>query len=151
MNKQLYEKSKVLMVLHFFLAIGAIGGGSLFIIDPSGDLAGMSVTLLHGSPFRTYLIPGIILVLIFGVLPIVIGFSLLKRWEFALAERLNMYKEKYWAWTFSLYIGFALIIWIVVQVYIIKILSILHFICILLGVVIQIVTLLPRVQKKYTK
>lgn len=151
MNKREREKSTLLIALHFFLAIGAIGGGIIFIIDPSGELAGMSLSLLEGSPFQSYLMPGLILFFVLGILPSITGFSLIKRWEFKLAERLNMYKEKHWSWTFSLYIGFALIIWITVQVYIIKTLSMLHFIFILLGVVIQIVTLLPKVQRKYIK
>lgn len=151
MIKRKREKSILLIALHLFLAIGAIGGGIIFIIDPSGELAGMSLSLLEGSPFQSYLIPGLILFFILGILPSIVGFSLIKRWDFKLAERLNMYKEKHWSWTFSLYIGFSLIIWITVQVYIIKALSMLHFIFILLGVFIQIVTLLPTVQRKYIK
>jgi len=151
MIKRKREKSILLIALHLFLAIGAIGGGIIFIIDPSGELAGMSLSLLEGSPFPSYLIPGLSLFFVLGILPSIVGFSLIKRWDFKLAERLNMYKEKHWSWTFSLYIGFALIIWITVQVYIIKTLSMLHFIFILLGVFIQIVTLLPRVQRKYIK
>lgn len=111
----------------------------------------MSVSLLAGSPFQSYLIPGLILFFVLGILPLITGFSLIRRWDFKIAERLNIYKDKHWSWTFSLYIGFALIIWIIVQVYIIKTLSILHFIFILLGVLIQIVTLLPAVQRKYIK
>lgn len=151
MNNRGQKKSIILICLHFFLGIGAFGGAIIFFIDPSGELAGMPLSLLDESPFHSYLIPALILFFLLGVLPSVVGFSLMKRWDFQLAERLNIYKEKYWAWTFSLYIGFALIIWITVQVFIIKTLSILHFIFILLGIVIQIVTLLPATQKKYAK
>lgn len=151
MDKQRREKSIILVTLHFFLALGALGGGVIFIVNPSGELAGMPLALLEGSPFRSYLIPGLILFFVLGILPLLIGISLLNRWNFKLAERLNMYKEKHWSWTFSLYIGFALIIWITIQVYIIKTLSILHFIFIFLGLIIQIVTLLPAVQRKYIK
>lgn len=151
MNKQNRKKSIILIILHFFLAIGALGGGTIFIINPSGELAGMSVSLLDGSPFQSYFIPGLILFIIFGILPLIIGSSLIGKWDFKVAEKVNIYKEKHWSWTFSLYIGFALIIWITVQVYIIRTLSILHFIFILFGIVIQIVTLLPSVQKKYIK
>lgn len=145
------NKSIVLITLQFFLAIGAFGGGMIFIMDPTGSLAGMSQDLLEGSIFPSYLIPGLILICILGVLPSITALGLMKRWHWEWAESLNIYQDKHWSWTFSLYIGFALIIWITVQVLIIKTLAILHFIYICLGLIIQMITLLPRVQRKYTK
>lgn len=143
------ENAKLLIFLHFFLAIGAIGGGGILIISPNGDMAQLPVSLLDGSPFQSYLIPGILLFVVFGIIPIIIALGLMKRWEWQLAQTLNIFKQQYWAWTFSLYIGFALIIWITIQVAIIKDLSILHFIYIFYGLLIQLITLLPYVQSKY--
>ena len=151
MNKSKPEKSIVLIGLHFFLAVGALGGGVIFIIDPSGGLAGMSTTLLEGSFLRNYLIPGLILVGILGILPIITALGLIKKWDCPMLESLNIYKDKHWSWTFSLYIGFILIIWITIQVFIIRTLAMLQFIFIFLGMIIQFVTLLPSVQRKYMK
>ncbi|WP_160297263.1 hypothetical protein [Paenibacillus sp. IHBB 10380] len=38
-----------------------------------------------------------------------------KRWNWVVAKKLNLYQDKHWSWTVSLYSGFALIIWITVQ------------------------------------
>lgn len=151
MNEYKRKKSILLVSLHLFLAVGAIGGGIILLIDPSGELAGISLLLLDGSLFNSYFIPGLILFLLLGILPIIVATGLIKQWDSIWLEKLNIYKTKHWSLTFSLYIGFALIIWIIMQVFIIKTLFILQFIFIMLGIIIQIVTLLPLVQRNYLK
>ncbi len=145
------ERSILLVVLHSFLAVGAIGGGLLFIVSPSGDLSGLPVSLLDSSPFRSYLIPGLILFFALGALPAIVAFGLVKQWSWGLAQRLNIYKDRHWSWTFSLYVGFILIVWIVAQVALIKELAVLQLIFISLGLIIQIVTLLPGTQRRYSR
>ena len=53
-------------------------------------------------------------------MPLLIALGLYRKSDWLLAEKLNIFHEKHWSWTFSLYIGFALIIWITVQVFIIQ-------------------------------
>lgn len=145
------KNANFLVFLHSFLAIGALFGGLFLMIDSNGELSGLPLSLLEGSLFKSYLIPGLILFFMLGIIPAITAIALIKRWNFRFAESLNLFKDKHWSWTFSLYLGFILIIWIVIQVAIIKDLSILHFIYIILGLIIQIVTLLPKTQNKYIK
>ena len=141
--------SKLLMLLHGLLGIGAIGGGGVLIIDPSGGLIKMPITILENSPFNSFLIPGIILFAVLGVLPLIIAFALGTKWQWKAANRLNLFTDRHWSWTFSLYIGFALIIWITVELFYINGIALLHIVYIFLGLAIQAVTLLPAVQKHY--
>lgn len=143
------ERSWALIMLQGFLAIGAIIGGGALIIDPSGNLVKMPNSMLEHSPFGSFLIPGIILLLVLGVMPMIIAISLLRRTHWEIGEKLNLYSNQYWGWTFSLYTGFALIIWIMVQVYWIQHISVIHLVYFAWGVGIQIVTLLPEVQRRY--
>ncbi|MGX1829075.1 hypothetical protein ACWIE6_12520 [Paenibacillus taichungensis] len=143
------ERSWALIMMQGFLAIGAIIGGGALIIDPSGDLVKMPDSLLEHSPFGSFLIPGIILLLVLGVMPMIIAISLLRRTHWEIGEKLNLYSNQYWGWTFSLYTGFALIIWIMIQVYWIQHVSVIHLVYFAWGVGIQIVTLLPDVQRRY--
>lgn len=146
------QKSSLLLVfLHSFLAIGALFGGMFLIVDSHGELSGLPLSLLEGSLFNSYLIPGIILFSMLGIIPAITAIALVKGFHWNLVERLNLFKDKHWSWAFSLYIGFVLIIWIIIQVAIIKELFILHFIYIFLGLIIQIVTLLPITQRIYSK
>lgn len=144
------DKSYLLAAMHGLLGLGAVVGGLLLMIDPSGRLLNMPVSLLEKSPFSHFFIPGMILLLVLGVLPIVICIALLGRVHWMLAEKLNLYPERYWAWTFSLYTGYALLIWIIVQVYVIQTVSFIHLLYFAWGLGIQIVTLLPDIQRKYT-
>lgn len=136
----------VLCVLHFLLGIGAIFGGGAFIIDPSGELLGIPIQLLEGSFLGNFLLPGIILFFLFGVLPIYLSFAIIKQWSNAMFNAMNLFKDKHWSWTFSLYAGYGICIWIVVQVYIISGIYTIHLVYFFWGICIQIITLLPRSQ-----
>ena len=50
-----------------FTGINAIIAGFLFIIDPSGSKIGLTTDYLQTSPFKNYLIPGIILFTLIGL------------------------------------------------------------------------------------
>ncbi|KQY82792.1 hypothetical protein ASD24_15165 [Paenibacillus sp. Root52] len=144
-------RSWLLAMMHGILGIGAIAGGIMLIIDPTGDAIGLPNTLLEHSPFANFLIPGILLMLVLGVLPMIIGISLIRHIHSALCEKLNLFPDRYWGWTFSLYTGFALLIWIMAQVYWIQAASLIHLIYFAWGIGIQIVTLLPGIQRRYSQ
>jgi hypothetical protein len=140
----------ILIFLHVFLGIGAVFGGLALTIDPSGNLIHMPVTLLEHSPFRSFLIPGVILLVGLGAFPLLLSYALITGWTFQAARKLDIFDGLHWAWNFSLYIGFALIIWISVQVFLINAVDVIHIFYIALGLAIQATTLLPSVQKYYT-
>ncbi|WP_434749926.1 hypothetical protein [Paenibacillus amylolyticus] len=108
------DKSYLLAAMHGLLGIGAVAGGLLLMIDPSGRLLNMPVTLLEKSPFSDFFIPGMILFMVLGICPIVICIALVRRVHWTLAKKLNLYPERYWALS------------------------------------IQMVTLLPDIQRRYT-
>jgi hypothetical protein len=62
--------ARLAVVLEIFLGIGALFGGGVFILAPDGHLLGMTTQTLAGSPFRSYLVPGILLFLFVGVAPL---------------------------------------------------------------------------------
>ncbi|HUI31600.1 MAG TPA: hypothetical protein VLX91_15425 [Candidatus Acidoferrales bacterium] len=146
-NRLLTEK--ILVVMHILLGVGAMFGGLTFIIDPSGRLMKMPVEFLKNSPFNSFLIPGIILFLIVGILPLVVAYALTTKRRWRMADLLNIFPEMYWGWTFSLYIGFVLVIWIALEAFYIGVMAAVHLGYILYGLAIQAVTLLPSVQKNY--
>jgi len=105
----------ILLILLAFLGLGAIGGGGALIVSPTGKLLGMPLSMLKNSPFNNFFVPGIILFSIFGITPIMLIFFLLKRTEYKLVEKFNFFTDMHWAWTCSIYIAFALIIWIQIE------------------------------------
>jgi hypothetical protein len=108
----------ILLILLDFLGVGAVFGGALLIVSPSGKLLGMPLSMLDKSPFTDFLIPGLILFVVLGLAPCGLVFALLKKPVSAMADRLNVYPDMHWAWTGSIYVAFALIIWIQVELFV---------------------------------
>ncbi|MNO63841.1 hypothetical protein D3C76_545580 [compost metagenome] len=139
-----------LYILLIFLGVGALAGGGAMVIDPSGDLIHIPTSMMKRSPFSDFLIPGSLLFIVFGVLPLLVVYGLIKRPQWGLVKRLNPFKKLYSFWAWSLYIGFGQIIWITVQTYMLNSVAIVHLIYISLGLLIQAVTLLPSVQSYFS-
>jgi hypothetical protein len=90
-----------LIALTAFQALGAIGGGIGLIQDPIKNI-GIPLSILQGSPFKDYLIPGIILLVLVGLFPLVPLYGLIRR--------------RRWGWWLELAAGGALIIWIIAEI-----------------------------------
>jgi hypothetical protein len=93
----------VMMGLILFQGISGLFGGIALVNDPSGELLQMPLSMLEGSPFDTFLIPGIILLTILGIFPMVVYYGL--------------WKHRIWSWTGALIVSIALIIWIGVEIW----------------------------------
>jgi hypothetical protein len=132
----------LLITLLAFLGLGAIGGGAVLIVSPSGKLMGMPLFILNPSPFSDFLIPGIILFLVPGVIPLLLILALLNKPTSKLAEHFNYYADMHWAWTYTIYIAFVLIFWIQIEMVLLSAVSWLHTFYI---------ALLPQVRNNHKK
>ena len=154
-NKESSIKSKttrnILLILLGFLGLGAIGGGGVLIISPTGELIGMPLSELNNSPFHSFLIPGIILFSVLGLIPLLLIIALLKKPDSRLAEQINIFNDMHWSWTFSIYIAFILIGWIQIQMVFLQSVHWLHTFYMFYAVVIIIIVLLPQVRNLYKK
>lgn len=140
----------ILISLLLFLGISAIGGGALLIISPSGKLiGGLPVSILEHSPFANFLIPGIILFIILGLAPCFTAFSLIKKPTNRFAEYLNLFKDMYWAWSFSIYVAFGLIIWIQVETIFVQDVGWLQTFYMLYAIPIIFIALLPQIRTSF--
>ncbi len=138
-----------LYILQGFLGVGAIAGGLALLADPSGEMLGMPASVLERSPFHDFLIPGLLLLVIFGLLPLFVLYGLFRRPEWPWSLRLTPFQTLHGAWSLSLYIGFGQIIWILVQTFMMNAVSVIHVFYAGLGLLIQAVTLLPTVQRYF--
>lgn len=139
----------ILVLMVGFLAVGAIYGGVSLMNDPSGETIKLPEKLLEGTIFSNYLIPGIILFLSLGFFPLFLIFPLIFKPRWPVIDILNVYKSYHWAWTYTLYTSIMLIIWIDVQIIILKTGSVIQGTFGLLGVLILILALSPRVKRHY--
>jgi hypothetical protein len=70
-SRHLPTLGRLALVLEIFLGIGALFGGFQFILAPDGHLLGTPLSLLAGTPFHSFLVPGLLLFTFVGVAPIV--------------------------------------------------------------------------------
>ena len=95
----------VLLALLIVQGLGGLAGGLSLTIAPDGSIMKMSTSLLDGSPFPDFLIPGLILMLVLGVLPLVAA--------------VGLWMGRRWAWYAAFVVGCSLMIWILVEITII--------------------------------
>jgi hypothetical protein len=69
--------------LEIFLGIGALYGGGMLILAPDGHLLGIPTSVLAGTPFGSFLVPGICLFLFVGVAPLVAAAITVRRQSIA--------------------------------------------------------------------
>jgi len=67
------------IVLLFFLGISALLGAVPLIFDPSGEALGLPPEILETIPFKTYLIPAILLGLFNGLLSIIFAILVIRK------------------------------------------------------------------------
>ena len=119
--------------------LSGVAGGIGLVFDPSGESLGIPSSWLAGSPFADYLIPGVILLVVLGIVP--------------LADLYGLWTRRYWGWLGALLIGFALLVWIGVEILIIgyQPQPPLQLIYGLLGIVTIILALLPGVRAYFSR
>jgi hypothetical protein len=93
----------ILSIIQVIVAIGAIMGGILFLIDPSGHKSGASTAILVNSPFPDFFFSGLFLLIFIGIGNLLSFVVTLLKIEVA--------------GFLGIVFGVILMIWIVLQVY----------------------------------
>lgn len=94
--------ARLLQAALAFLGLSAVGGGLALLADPTGELIGLPTSILAGTPFSSYVVPGLLLLVLLGVPPLAVTYGLVV--------------ERRFAWVGSVVAGLVTIVWIVVQV-----------------------------------
>jgi len=124
---------KALKILHYFIGVGAVFGGLAAVLNPEGPM-GISPEVLVNGPFKTFLIPGLFLLLFLGVGNILAGWF----------TRKKLKAQGY----ISGMLASGLVFWILIQCYIMQDINILHVIYFFLGAVQGILSLILLVRDR---
>jgi hypothetical protein len=115
---------KITIAALIWLGIGALAGGIALVTRPDGSAMGFETSILAGSPFHDFLVPGLILGGLFGLGSFVVAFLGLRHHPLAPLLAFG--------------IGCGQMIWIVVQLAIIQTISFLHPLMFATGLVIAV-------------
>lgn len=122
------------IILLLIITISAIFGGGAMLIDPSGTNQGISIETLKNTPFDDFLIPGLILFIMFGLGGLITTIIVMKK------------IKGYPFLTISM--GFALSLFISVEILMLKDVHFLQIIYAIIGISLVILGILLR-KKEY--
>ncbi|MBK9336840.1 MAG: hypothetical protein IPM98_09725 [Lewinellaceae bacterium] len=137
-----------LVLLLVVLGISAAFGGSVLLFYP--EFMGAPADLLAETPFSGFFLPGLILLVFNGLFPLFVALGLWREPAWSWANALNIYPDRHWAWTYALYSGFSIIIWITVQITMVEF-TWLQPAYIAVGLLILICTLTPATMRHYSQ
>ena len=110
------------IILLFINGIAALAGGVTLIGDPSGEGMGWTKDMLEHSPFDDYLIPGVFLFTLNGLLSFMVMFLTIKK--------NNLYTS------YIILQGAVLCGWIITEIMMIRLCHPLHFIFLAVGLLL---------------
>ena len=140
----------LLILTEVILAILGSGSAIALLLSPSGELMGLPLDLLDGTPVDDFTLVGLFFLAFYGVLPSLASYGLLtmKRWSWT--DAINKWTGQHWAWTASTLTGVVLLVWIAVEIVLIGFLSdiggVFQVIFALFGIWILVLAFLPSVR-----
>jgi hypothetical protein len=149
-NKTPYE-TYLLVAILIILSLGAIYGGITLIYDSSGAGLHLRIDEYLNYPFKDFLLPGILLFVLFGIIPLLLIYPLLAKPKMPWANVFNIYRKRHWAWTYSLFLGIILVIWTDTQIWMMGYYRSMQVFYSLYGLIIIIVCLLPNQMRFFSK
>jgi hypothetical protein len=139
----------LLILLQFFLGLGALAGGGVLMLAPDGSIMHMPTSMLAHSPFPNFLVPGALLFTFVGIYPMMVAYCLWKQPSWHWPNLINPFKQFHWSWAGSLAAGVVVIVWILAEVAFLSTATLIHYFYLGWGIVIIVVSLLASVRRYF--
>ena len=124
---------ETLIALLVLLGLGGIGGGIPMLLDPSGTLMRLPKGLLNRLPINNFILPGLFLIVVMGLIPFVLAYG--------------MWRRRRWAWLGTLVQGAVLVLWICFQIILWGTPIAIQYIYLIWGIVLLVLGLLPQTRR----
>jgi hypothetical protein len=115
----------ILFVLVSFLALTATFSGMVMMGNPDGAIMNLPLSLLEGTPFKNYFVPGLFLMVLVGLVNMV-----------AVVTNMRRSNSRY---NWAIAGGFMICGWIMAQVVLIRTLHWLHFVYFITGMLVILI------------
>jgi hypothetical protein len=130
-SKSLRVPKTLLVILFVFLSLSGLFG-IVFLIDPSGALVDMPLSHLDKLPIDTFFLPGLYLLIVYGIGSAIIAYGLVR--------------QLFWAPVAGLLLGLVLIAWVIGQIILWGEPAILQYLYLSIGAAIFLLSLMVRKQ-----
>ncbi len=140
----------ILVFWLLFLALGGLYGGIAMLLDPSGEALQMT-EVLPLLPVPDYVLPGLFLLFVMGLVPLLLVYGLLARPAWTWMEPLFRWSRHHWAWTGTLLLTLVLAIWLIVEGVLIGFRWPIQYVTAVNGLLILVFVLWPSVRRLYEK
>lgn len=139
-----------LIPLLLLLGFGGIYGGLSLISDPTGAVMGFTADDLARLPLvANFLLPGIFLLLVMGIFPLLAAYALAAHPKWSFAAAFNPIRHEYFGWVWTLLTGVLVIGWMLFQLATLGYSIPLQTVILVLGVLITLLALLPGVREYF--
>ena len=139
-----------LLFFLLILSLGGLYGGISMLTNPTVGSLGLTETLPL-LPVSDYILPGVFLLVVMGLAPLLLIYGLTARPKWRWAERLFRWSGHHWAWTGTLGLGVTLTIWLIVQGLLIGFMWAIQYITAVNGFLIILFALVPGLRRFYAK
>jgi hypothetical protein len=147
------KHSLILWLLIFallFLALGGLYGGIAMLADPTGRSLQVN-EILPLLPVTDFIFPGLFLLFVMGLGPLILIYGLLARPNWNWADKLSRWSGHYWSWTGTLVLGLLLAGWLGVQGLLIGFKWPIQYVTAVNGFLIILLALAPGIRKLYAR
>jgi hypothetical protein len=138
-----------LLAVMAFLSIGGFIGGISFLSDRTGGGLGAHLSWLDETPVNDFLLPGLFLLGVYGVLTLLLMVGLVSRTSPRLLRFVDGWIGFHWSWAGTVVVGLALVMWIVYEFTIFPDRTVLQPILIVVGALMIVIPLLPSMRSYF--
>jgi hypothetical protein len=136
-----------LLAMMGILSIGGFIGGISFVADPTGDGIGAHLSWLDQTPVSDFLLPGLFLLVVYGLVPLLLMCGLVWRFSPGFLRRVNGRIGYQWSWAGTIAVGSVLMIWIVYELTVLPERMVLQPILLAVGALMVAIPLLPPIRR----
>ena len=137
----------LLIIVLVFLALGGLYGGMAMLIDPSGKSLDLDA-VIDDLPVFDYMLPGLFLLSVMGLLPLLLAFALVVRPKWPFLDRFFSWSGHYWAWTGCIILAGVISLWLTYEGLLIGMFPITYFTAVL-GLAILLLSIIPNIRRFY--
>ena len=139
-----------LVIVLVLLSMGGFSGGIPMLSDPINGGYLQFAELLPLLPVSNLILPGLFVLVVMGIYPLLLAFALVARPTWDWVDRLFKWSKHHWAWTGTLILVAIIAIWLVYEGWLVGWFPI-TYITAVLGLLILLFATLPSVRKFFIR